>query len=403
MYSGNQSAPAGAAASGDRPSVVRLAAGGLIAMAAAMSLGRFAYTPLLPDLMKGLSLTPADAGFIASANYTGYLLGAILAGYGWAAGRERSVFTVGLFATTVLLAAVPFASDVLVISAIRFASGIASAFVMIFVTTIIFSHFDRAGRPDLTAVHFGGVGLGIAVSAVLLMVLIAFQADWRTGWYATAALALIGSVAAIMLVRADPVRDAGDTREPPLQWDRRLVALSLAYGLFGVGYIVTATFLVAIVRGGGEQTMVEGWVWLVTGLAAAPSVFLWAPLSRRFGLVATYSAGCLVEAFGVGASVLIPAPVGPFVGGLLLGATFVAITAYGLQIGRVLAPRSSRRALAVMTAAFGTGQIVGPIIAGYLADLSGNYTSGSLVAAAALVAAACLAVFAGSHAPGTQK
>ncbi|MDA5399534.1 YbfB/YjiJ family MFS transporter [Hoeflea prorocentri] len=372
-------------------------------MAAAMSFGRFAYTPLLPDLMKGLGLTPADAGLIASANYTGYLLGAIVAGYGWAAGRERAVFIFGLFATTILLAAVPFASDVFVMSAIRFASGVASAFVMIFVTTIILSHVDVAGRPELSAVHFSGVGLGIAVSAVLLMFLIAFEADWRTGWYATAVLALTGSVAAILLVRVDPVRAAGETREPPLKWDRRLAAISLAYGLFGAGYIVTATFLVAIVRGGGEQTMVEGWVWLVTGLAAAPSVFLWAPLSRRIGLVATFSAGCLVEAFGVGASVLIPAPVGPFVGGLLLGATFVAVTAYGLQVGRILAPQSPRRSLAIMTAAFGTGQIIGPVIAGYLADLSGNYTSGSLVAAGALVAAACLAVFAGSHKPGTQK
>ncbi len=384
------------------PSVVLLAVGGLLTLAVAMGLGRFAFTPLLPDLMAGLELNPADAGIIASANYLGYLVGAVLAGLGWATGRERLVFVLALAATTVLLAAMPLATTVIGLSAIRLAAGIASAFAMVFSSTILFSHFEAAGRPGLQAVHFGGVGIGIAVSAILLLALHSVSTDWKTGWYATAALALVGSLVAMAMVRDGPSVAGGAVHEPRLVWTRKMIAITLAYGLFGMGYIVTATFLVAIIRAGQGHLALESLVWLVTGIAAAPSVLYWAPVVRRLGLAVTFSVGCLVEAAGVAASVLLPVPVGPFLGGLLLGGTFVAVTAYGLQIGRRLAPQSPRRALAYMTASFGTGQIVGPIVAGYLATASGGYTSGSLLAAVALVAAALLALTAKPEPPGTQ-
>ncbi|MEM6463143.1 MAG: YbfB/YjiJ family MFS transporter [Pseudomonadota bacterium] len=396
---------AGEASSGlhKQRSVLRLAVGGMISLAVAMGIGRFVYTPLLPALMDGLQLSPYDAGLIASANYVGYLVGAIVAAYGWAAGHERRMFILGLAGTTVLLAAMPLAQSVATLSLIRFAAGVASAFVMIFGTTIVFSHFENQKRNGLQAVHFGGVGLGLGFSALLLVALIALNAHWATGWYASAIIAFIGSVAAALLVGAEPVRDSDSHREPPLQWSRPLVLFIIAYGLFGLGYIVTATFLVAIVRGDEGQTTLEGWVWFATGLAAGPSVWFWAPLRHRLGLILTFAIGCLVEAFGVTASVLMPLPLGPFLGGILLGATFVAVTAFGLNVGRMLAPQSRRRALAFMTAAFGTGQILGPLIAGYLANLSGNYTSGSLVAAMALVVAAGLAAMVKAHEPGTQS
>lgn len=370
-------------------------------MATAMGMGRFVFTPLLPDLMAGLNLSPSDAGLIASANYVGYLVGAVLAGYGWAAGRERTVFVWALIATTVLLAVMPLAGGVASLSAIRFAAGVASAFAMVFCATILFSQFEAAGRNDLVALHFSGVGVGMAASAILLMCLGLVAAHWTTGWYAAAMLAAAGSIVAIVLVRAGPIRDSA-MKEPPLIWNRKLIAIVSAYGLFGAGYIVTATFLVAILRDQAGQSDMEGLVWLATGIAAAASVYIWEPVARRFGLTIAFSIACLVEAAGVVASVLMSAPFGPLVGGVLLGGTFIAVTAFGLQLGGILAPRSRRKALAIMTASFGAGQIVGPLFAGRLADVSGNYTSGSIVAAIILTVAALLALAAKPATQGTQ-
>ncbi|WP_292659947.1 YbfB/YjiJ family MFS transporter, partial [Mesorhizobium sp.] len=188
-------------------------------------------------------------------------------------------------------------------------------------------------------------------------------------------------------------------REPALPKDWSLVKVIIAYGLFGFGYIVTATFLVAIVRQGGGGRVFEAVVWMVTGLAGFPSVWLWQKLAARIGLYATYALGCLVEVVGVSASVIMGGRTGPLLGGLLVGGTFIAITALGLQTGRQLAPQAPRRMLAVMTAAFGLGQIIGPIVAGLLAQASGNFFLASIVAAAVLLASGAIAWSAAPKSP----
>ncbi|MDP3524293.1 MAG: YbfB/YjiJ family MFS transporter [Hoeflea sp.] len=372
--------------------VMRTALAGAVAMAVCMGLGRFFYTPVLPAMMAGLGLGPAEAGWIASANYAGYLLGAILAAYGWAEGIERRVALASLGATAALLLAMGLSSDIVVLAAIRFLAGLASAFAMIFTTAIVLSHGLLAGKSWVQAAHFGGVGTGIAISAAMFGLLVLAEGGWRMAWIAAAALAFAGLAVVMFYLPRDVARAGPAKKEPPLVWTAPLMGLTVAYGIFGFGYIVTATFLVAIVRDGGGSSLFEAGVWFVTGLAAAPSVAYWLPAVRRMGLVNVFALGCLVEALGVAASVLVPLPAGPVIGGLLLGATFVMVTAFGLQAGRQLAGESPRRALALMTAAFGVGQIIGPVVAGYLADWSGTYTWASLAAAAALLASGAIAL-----------
>jgi predicted MFS family arabinose efflux permease len=370
--------------------VLRTALAGAVAMAVAMGLGRFFYTPVLPAMMAGLGLGPAEAGWIASANYAGYLLGAVLAAYGWAEGIERKVALTGLVATALLLLAMGLSSNFIVLAAIRFLAGLASAFVMIFTSAIVLSHGLASGKPWVQSSHFGGVGFGISISAVMFGLIILADSGWRMAWIMAALLAFVGLLLVIRYLPRDVVRSGPAKKEPALIWTPALLALTIAYGIFGFGYIVTATFLVAIVRDGGGSSLFEAGVWLATGIAAAPSVAYWLPAVRRVGLVNVFALGCLVEALGVAASVLVPLPAGPIVGGVLLGATFIMVTAFGLQAGRQLAAESPRRALALMTAAFGTGQILGPVVAGYLADWSGTYTWASLAAAAGLLASGAI-------------
>lgn len=373
-------------------SPLRIAAGGMVAMAVAMGIGRFLYTPVLPGMMAGAGLNASGAGLIASANYLGYLAGAFAAAGGWAQGREFRVMLAGLLASGFLCGAMAATGSLGAWLVIRFLAGIASAFVMVFVSTVVFAFLAAKGRDDLQSLHFGGVGLGIALSSAMMALLVLAGAQWPAGWTGGALLSIAGFAAVAFLLRPASVASGTKKHEPAVEWTAPLVRLTVSYGLFGAGYIVTATFLIAIVRAGEGGRMFEAIVWLVAGLAGLPSVFVWRALVPRFGLIGTYAAGCVVEAIGVSASVTMPAPFGPLLAAVLLGGTFIAVTALGLQAGRGMAGAAPRRALALMTAAFGTGQILGPIAAGWLADRTGSFFLPSLAAAGLLCLCALIVV-----------
>ncbi|RUU05091.1 YbfB/YjiJ family MFS transporter [Mesorhizobium sp. USDA-HM6] len=381
------------------PSPLRLAFAGMVALAVAMGIGRFVYTPILPGMMEELHLTPADAGWIASANYLGYLIGALAAAGGWAHGRERSLMFVSLAASAVLAGLMGLNETMAAFLVIRFLAGLASAFVMVFMSSIVFSHLAAAGRGDLQALHFGGVGLGIAASSALLAALVTFHAGWPAGWLWSGAISVAGLLLVALLAGSATPANGVDGPEPALPKDRSLAKMILAYGLFGFGYVVTATFLIAIVRQGGGGRVFEAAVWMVAGLAGFPSTWLWQKFAGRIGLYAAYAVSCLIEVVGVAASVVVKGFTGPLLAGVLLGGTFIAITALGLQAARQLAPQAPRRIFALMTAAFGLGQIVGPIAAGLLAQAAGNYVLASGMAAVALLVSGVIAWSAAPKSP----
>jgi MFS family permease len=369
---------------------------GAVAMASAMGFGRFFYTPILPGMIAGIPISATDAGYIAAGNFAGYLAGALLAGHGWAAGRERALALGSLLATSLLLAAMAGTTSVSAFVIIRFLAGLASALAMILTSSIVlpFARAENGKGKVVSLLHFGGVGAGIALSSSLALAVNAYAGDaahgWRLNWLAGAVLVIAGLVVAQRCLPR-PRAAAQRLSERPLVWRGPLLLLTVSYGLFGFGYVITATFLVTIARQGNAGPMIEFLAWFVTGCAAALSLVAWHPVSRRFGLAKSYVASLVVLACGVVASVLLPPVAGALGGGLLLGATFMVITAYGLQLGGVLAPDSPRRALSAMTAAFGVGQIAGPLVAGFVAERSGSFTLPTLMAAGALMTSVLLA------------
>jgi predicted MFS family arabinose efflux permease len=369
---------------------VTTALGGLIAIAAAIGVGRFVYTPILPPMVEALGLSKSEAGFIASANFLGYLLGALAAALPTLPGARRGWLFGSLAISALTTAAMGLTESLPAFLVLRLAGGAASAFVLIIASTVVLEHLAEGGRGGLSSLHFAGVGIGIAVSAALVAGMLQAGQTWKALWLASGLLSLAAMIAAMMLLpaRETPARAAGaeatGTTDPAL---RRLVG---AYGLFGFGYIITATFLVAIVRGTPAIAALEPVIWIVFGLAAAPSVALWTAIAAGLGMRKAFAAACVVEAVGVLASVGWRTPAAVFVAAVLVGGTFMGLTALGLIRARALADGDPRRALALMTGAFGLGQIVGPAFAGFLSDRLGSFTVPSMVAAAALAVAAVL-------------
>jgi predicted MFS family arabinose efflux permease len=369
-----------------------LACGGLAAMAAALGIGRFVYTPILPAMLGALSWSKSDAGLVASANFLGYFLGALLAGHSLVAARPRSWLLTALAISAVSTAAMAAPSDIASFAILRFIGGIASAFVIVCASTLVLERLAVSGRGPLSAVHFAGVGFGILISAIAVSVTLASGAGWRGLWIVAGAISGLAAVMAAWLipvaknVSAPPRPKAADTHPS------RLGAMVVAYGLFGFGYVITATFLVTIVRGAYDVRVLEPWVWVLFGLAAIPSVAVWTRLGQRIGIMNAYGIACIIEAVGVAASVESVTIPGVCFSALLLGGTFMGLTALGLMAARILSTENSHQAFGRMTASFSIGQMIGPTLAGFLSEQSGSFRVPSLIAAAALLAAAGLAI-----------
>lgn len=361
-------------------------------MATYMGLGRFVYTPILPVMVEHLGLSKSEVGFIASSNFLGYLTGALLGATPWLKGSRRAWMLAMLGLSAVTTGALAFFSSVPVLSALRFVGGVASAIGFVYLAALVIDRITQAGRQNLIAVQFAGVGVGIASSALLVSIMVRHGAGPYGLWLACGAAGLVSIGAVALLIPSWPdtplpvAASAGRTRAI----NSAIVRIFLAYGLYGFGYVITVTFLVAIVRANPDIQWLEFWIWIVVGIAAAPSIALWNRVARRLGPKRTYALACLAEAVGVAASVLWQAPPGAILAAVLLGGTFVALTPLGIAAAREHASGDPRIIISGISVGFGVGQIIGPIFAGWLFDRIGSFVPSTLAAAAALIVAAVL-------------
>lgn len=371
----------------------------MVALATGMGVGRFVYTPILPVMVEALGLSTSEAGLIASANFLGHLVGALLAALPFYRGsRYRYLLAAlginmaGLFAMAMTDA---FAAHLI----LRFVAGVAGAFVVIFSSALVLDRLANSGRSNLSSLHFAGIGVGVAFSAVVVALLLAQGAEWRELWLASGVICIGGFALSAWLIPAAEPAVTTPRAVPEGTSSVSLQAIIAAYGLFGFGYVITATFIVAIVREAPEIRAMEPYVWALFGLSAAPSVALWFLVSNRLGLYHTFAIACIVEAVGVAGSILWMSQAGVVVAVVFLGGTMTAITALGLIAVRDLTRGDPRANIALATAAFGVGQMIGPTFAGLLYDLYGSFVLPSLIAAATLLASAALSWLALLHRP----
>ena len=369
---------------------IRLALGGMFSMAAAIGIGRFVYTPILPVMLEAQGWSKSEAGLVASANFLGYLFGALAATHGAFTRRPRAWLMISLLVSAGSTIGMAFTSTLAGFIGLRFANGIAGAFAIVFASELVLQRLVAGGRAHLATIHFAGVGLGIAASAAIVGGSLAAGGTWRTAWMWSGLITLLAALAAIPLIAGDEAPQRSKSLPPLTRAPKGIGILIVAYGLFGFGYVITATFLAAMVR---ETAQLQGWgpwLWGLFGLAALPSVGLWAGLATRIGLLRAFSIACVVEAVGVAASLQTAGALGVTLAAVLVGGTFMGLTALGLMAARQLAGASPQRMIARMTASFAIGQMLGPAVAGALFDWSGSFRAATVLAALALLIAALL-------------
>jgi predicted MFS family arabinose efflux permease len=381
--------------SDDRPSRLpaapTIAAAGATALMVAMGIGRFAFTPILPMMQQDAGLSVAQGGWLASANYVGYLLGALTA---VALGVPvTSAIRAGLAVIGVATLAMGFTHSLAAWILLRAAAGVGSAWVLVFVSAWALGRFAAAGRPRLSGAVFSGVGGGITVAGALCVALMHRSAGSARAWQGLGLLALGATAAIWPILRAEEgaapaaPADASAARG----WDRDALRLVRCYGMFGFGYIIPATFVPAMARQIVADPLVFGSSWPAFGMAAAVSTLVAAAGSRWLGNRRLWACSQLMMALGVAAPVAWPTIGGIMIAALLVGGTFMVNTMVGMQEARAVAGPRATGLMAAMTAAFAAGQVAGPLVAALTVGPRGDF-SGSLALASVLLVASGVAL-----------
>lgn len=380
----------------ERPAAIALA--GMLALAVAMGVGRFAFTPLLPMMLHDGTVTLAGGSWLATANYVGYLVGALVCmAFPWVAPRgydrwhPARLARAGLVATVLLTAAMVLPLPATWPS-LRFGAGVASAFVLLNTAAWCMVRLAQLGCAPMGGLIFCGPGVGIVLTGVATSIMV--QMGWRaaSAWGVFALLAvllcvLIWPVLQGRAVKPQAMAQAASVQAGGTQAARWLHAV--AYGLAGLGYIVTATFLPVIARGvlpAGSPWPDLFWPMFGAGVAVGAALSTRAPAGwdRRWLLVVLYA----MQALGIGVGLWWPTALGFALGSVLLGLPFTAITFYGLQEARRLWPASADSFASLITAAYGLGQIAGPPMVAWLlarGSQAQGFAQGLALAAAALL------------------
>lgn len=392
--------------------MIRVLIGGVIALAIAMGVARFAFTPILPAMQAATGLGTDGAGLLASLNYLGYFVGAVAAGLVPHGPVRTAVFRLALLVSVASTAAMGIdfgtaTQAMLPWSVLRFVSGVSSAGIFILGIAMVLDTLTRAHGERWAGWLYTGVGTGIASSG-LFVALLGGRLGWTGDWLALGAIcAVAGLLPALWVTDPTPASHPAAASPPSAKAGAKTAALSaplllltVAYFLEGGGYIVSGTFLVSILKTTPDTAALGEAAWMVVGLGAMAAGVFWAAVARRIGSWSALILAHIAQTIGI----LLPmtgSPTAAVVSALLFGGTFVGIVSQSFALGRALSGGASARVVGTLTAVYGLGQIIGPLPAGLVVARTGSFDSALWGAAAAVIAGAAL-LAAGAWIAGRQ-
>lgn len=366
------------------PPTFRITLIGLISLALAVGVGRFAFTPLLPMMRADGLITIPEGGLLASAHFLGYLMGALSAAV--IPCPPRLLLRIALIAIGVGTVGMGLTGDFAVWLALRWLNGIFSAWVLVLISAYYVRRLAESGRPGLQGWVFSGVGFGIAIAGLACLAFMASGVGSAAGWRITgiAALVAVGAVCFGIgpeVPRARPAAERRTAQRSPLDW-----GIVISYGAMGMGYVIPATYLPVMAREIVPDPLVFGWSWPVFGAAAFGSTIVAAAFRARYTNRWIWAVCQAVMAVGLILPVLYPHILTIVAAGLLVGGTFMIVTMTGMkEAHRIAPPDDVLRHIAVMTASFAFGQMIGPVFASAVYSVTESFAGPLTIAGAALI------------------
>ncbi len=373
-----------------KPNAATVLFAGFCSQLLCLGIARFAYTPLLaPMLAEGL---PSHWGaLLASINYLGYVVGALVAFTVTDWRLKWHYYRIGLVFAVVSTLGMAFTEQIWLWACWRFIAGLAAAAAMLLASGLILQHLRSFGKKPELGLHFAGLGLGIVLAAVCSQLMSLWLLSSRQQWLGFFLLALILLVPAWRGLPAVTASSAVGSNTEVVPLSRFFYSgFFLMYFCAGYGYVVTITFVVAISALDANLQSVGHWAFLALGAGAAPAAVLWDRIARQLGFLATLRLAAFVNAIAIMMPVLFIGKITFIAAAALFGASFIGCVSLVLTIGGRLNPAKPARLMAALTLCYGSAQIIAPAISAVLLLKTANYTSSLLVAALMMLVATLL-------------
>lgn len=367
---------------------------GIFSLLLALGIARFSYTPLLPLMQQQAGLGLAEGGWLAAVNYCGYLSGALLASMISDLHLKDRLYRIGMIVAILSTIMMGLADNLWVWLLSRYVAGLASAAAMLLGTGLILNWLLRHDhRPEL-GIHFAGIGLGIAGCSVAVW-LMTPTLNWREQWFALSALACLLAIPALRWLPAPDntgISKTGQKLEdnPPSALFLRL--FMAAYFCAGVGFVISATFIVAIINQLPGMAGKGAMIFLAIGIGAAPACISWDFIARRTGELNALILAALLQIVGILLPVTTSGLLPALFAALLFGSTFVGMVSLVLTMAGRYYPTKPAKMMGKMTISYGIAQVLAPAINGWLATQLGSYAGGLWMAAGVMLAGTLLLV-----------
>lgn len=369
---------------------------GMLSLFIVMAIGRFSYTPVLPFMQKATHLSNQDAGLLATINYLGYLIGAMIPTFLIMKSKVIDL-KIYLLINIISVLLMGFTHDFVTWNILRFVAGITSGTVFVLASNVVLESLNKGGKSHLSGFLYSGVGIGIFTSSIFVQ-LYTDSETWASTWIILGVASLVMGSVVIFLMKdiKEPINlenknlNVNNKSEAYTKWF--MVFFSIAYLLEGAGYIVTGTFLVAIVESIPNLKEYAALSWMFVGLAAIPSCILWSILGNKIGFIKAIYLAFILQFIGVILPVFSHHTVSLIISSCLFGGTFLGLTTLFMSRGQLMSAISGKNLVALLTFIYSLGQVIAPYFAGILIGDTDNY-NGALIFASSLLILAIIAIF----------
>lgn len=365
--------------------------GAILFLVVAMGIGRFSFTPILPFMRDTEGLSVEKGGWLASANYVGYFIGAFWAGF--IAKKQKKILIINAWLCVLSMLGMGIVDHFFTWLLLRLVNGITGGFIFVLTSSTLLDYLARHTLTKWSGYVFSGIGIGIALSGILVPYLQKYF-EWQGAFVGLSILSTVFILTTHFLWRKleGVTHDKLKVKKEKL-WTGFMPWIAIAYGLEGVGYIITGTFLVDMIHEIPSLQHYSSFSWVIVGLGAIPAAPIWGILMAKYKPIIILTSAYILQVIGIILPVVSPSIFGVMGSALLFGATFVGIVVLTTSFCRELFPDKSAIVVSALTTYYAIGQIIGPLIAGKLATIYGGYNIALIFAGSVISLALCLLLF----------